>query len=116
MIRRLRLSDRARQDLKEIWLYTAKNYDDDQADAYDSLLWQALRDIEENPERPSSKRHPELGESIGSNRIALSRERSGTRIRSPRHVVSYTLRDADEVYVLRILHAAMDPTRHLTEE
>lgn len=99
--------------MEAIWLYTASTYDLDLADDYDTLLWQSLRDIRDDPDRPASQERPELGAQVRSYRIELSKERSGTGIKSPRHVVFYTLQFEDEVFVLRILHDRMKPDRHL---
>lgn len=76
---------------------------------------QALDDIRLDPIRPSSVPHPELGEGVRSYHIALSKFRSGTGIKSPRHVIVYTLRQADEVYVLRIVHDRMNLRRQRLE-
>lgn len=116
MARRLRLSNAARDDKNLIWSYTASTYDLEQADAYDKLLVQALRDVRDEPERPSSLKHPEFGPLVRSYRIALSKKRSGTRIRSPRHLIYYTLKYQGIILVLRILKDDMDPRRHLPAE
>lgn len=87
-----------------------------QADAYDTLIFQALRDIAENPEWSTSQEHPDLGTQVRSYRIALSKERSGTGIKKARHVLFYTLCYKELVYVVRILHDSMDPHKHLPHE
>lgn len=115
MPRQLRLSKSAQLDKDEIWLYTANTYNLEQADAYDKLLVQALRDIRTEPERPSSRKYPALGPEVRGYHISLSKKRSGARIRSPRHVVFYTLEFEDETIVLRILKDDMDARRHLAE-
>ena len=48
MTHRLRLSREADNDQIEIWLYTVEQFGLDQADRYEQLLGQALRDIAEN--------------------------------------------------------------------
>lgn len=112
---RLRLSKSARIDKDEIWFYTANKYNVQQADNYDKLLVQALRDIRTEPERPSSLKRPDLGSSIRTYHIALSKKRSGVRVRSPRHIVIYTLEFECVIFVLRILKDDMDVQRHLPE-
>ncbi len=77
MRRRLRLSTPARIDIDEIWLYSAKRYDADQADAYEALIWQAIRDIRDEPERPSSRERNHLGKMVRSYHIELSKGRGG---------------------------------------
>lgn len=102
-------------DREAIWLYTARRYDFEQADAYDLLLGQALQDIAENPERPTSRMHPEFGPDVRSYHISLSKKRSGTRIGKPRHVMFYTLEFEDVVFVMRIIKDDMDTRLHLDE-
>ena len=108
MGRKLRLSGLADRDIHSIWKYTLSTYDCDQAFAYSELLEQAIKDIVTDPERPSSIPRPDLGAGVRSYYIALSKYRSGTGIKAPRHVIIYTLRQADEVYVLRIVHDRMN--------
>ncbi len=99
-----------------IWQWTEEKYDVDQAVRYQMLLDQALDDVRIDPERPSSRPHPEWGAQVRSYRIALSKRRSGTGIKSPRHIVVYTLEYEDEVFVLRILHDRMEAQGYLPED
>ena len=115
MPRKLRLSPAATIDRDAIWLYTARRYNSEQADAYDLLVVQALKDIAEDPERPTCRLHPEFGPDVRSYHIALSKKRSGTRIGKPRHVVFYTLEYEEVVFVMRIIKDDMDSRRHLDE-
>lgn len=94
--------------MEDIWYWTAIRYDTDQAVKYQALLDQALDDLRLDPERASSILRPELGVGVRSYHIALSKFRSGTGIKSPRHVVVYALRREDEVLVLRIVHDRMN--------
>jgi toxin ParE1/3/4 len=45
------LSRRAREDLKEIWNYTADRWNSDQADRYIEQLHRAIELVAANPER-----------------------------------------------------------------
>lgn len=114
-MRHLRLSDTARSDLERIWWYTYERYGMEQAEAYDTLLWQALEDIEEDPGRPTSRPESGMGPGVRSYHISLSRKRSGARIGKPRHVVFYTLEFEDEIFVMRIIKDDMDAPRHFEE-
>ena len=116
MPRQLRLSPAATLDRDEIWFYTAKRYGFEQADTYDLLVGQALQDIAEDPERPTSRLHPEFGPDIRSYHIELSKKRSGARIGKPRHVVFYTFEFEGIVLVMRIIKDDMDPGRHLFDD
>lgn len=112
MNRHLRHSTHAQRDIDEIWYYTAKTYGVEKADEYIGLLCQAFSDIAENPVRPGSVARPDFGDQVRVYRIALSNDRSEIDIKSPRHVIIYTLAHANETFVLRILHDAMDfPSR-----
>lgn len=112
-MRRLRLSEPASNDIDHIWWYTYDRYGIEQADDYDTLLWQALEDIEENPDRSTSRPEPGIGPNVRSYHISLSKKRSGTHIGKPRHVVFYTLEYEDEIFVMRIIKDDMDAQRHL---
>ncbi|MBX3176296.1 MAG: type II toxin-antitoxin system RelE/ParE family toxin [Candidatus Hydrogenedentes bacterium] len=101
--------------MEDIWFWTAAKYDIDQALRYQALLDQALDDLRLEPERPSSIPRPELGTGVRSYHIELSKHRSGTGIKSPRHVIIYALRMADEVLVLRIVHDRMNLRRQRLE-
>lgn len=116
MARQLRQTGQANRDFEDILDYTAVTYDEDQARAYAMLLGQALRDIEEDPEHPSSLPRPKLGSQVRSYHIELSKKRSGSGVKSPRHVIFYTLKYPGVVKVLRILHDRADPKRHLPKE
>ena len=116
MSREIKLSDEAHVDVEGIWDYTAKKYDFGQAIEYTRLLDCALADIEEEPDRPTSRRHPEYGEFVRSYHVKSSRKRSGTQVREPRHVIYYTLKHDDVILVLRILKDDMDAPRHLVPD
>lgn len=115
MSRSLRLSGPANEDIRAIFEYTCSTYDLKQAIAYSDLIQTAIHDIVADPERPSSIPHPELGEGVRSYHTELSKYRSGTGVKSPRHVIIYTLRLAEEVYVLRIVHERMNLRRQFLE-
>jgi len=116
MPRQLRQTKPSTKDIDEIWDYTSRTHSVEQADEYLRLLDQAFRDIEREPERPSSRPRLDLGNRIRSYHIALSKERSGTGVKSPRHVVIYRVQDDDLIVVLRVLHDAMEPGYHLSDE
>lgn len=116
MKRAIRLSRQAQNDIDEIWDYTAQTYNVGQAIKYIGLVDRALDDIEDDPERPTSRSHPEFGSCVRSYHISSSKKRSGARIRTPRHVIYYTLKYDDVILVLRILKDDMDAPRHLPSE
>jgi toxin ParE1/3/4 len=115
-MRPLRLSELARDDVDDIWLYTAQTFDERQADRYILLIQQALNDIEQDPERIGSQSAPELGATVRRYHIRLSRKRSGTGLGDARHLVIYTLARESETYILRVLHEAMDLEQQVSPE
>lgn len=114
MTRRLRLSNEARRDLVHIWRYTAIRYDVVQAERYERLLKQALKDIEQDPSRPSSKARPDLGERLRSYNVSASAQRSGTAVKDAPHIIVYAvIPDSNLVVVSRVLHGSMDLSQHI---
>ena len=96
MRRTVVISDRAEQDLLEIWVYSFRQWSEQQADRYLDQLDDGMQKCGEEPEH-------------GSRRDSV---RAGYRSRLVReHVVFYTFTD-EEVLILRVLHGSMDPTRH----
>ena len=99
-MRRLVVSDRAERDLREIWLYTFQTWGEAQADRYLDELDAGLRECGAEPERGQCR----------------DDVRTGVRSRLiRRHVAFFTFVD-DEVRVLRVLHASMDPDMHLDDD
>lgn len=115
-MRRLTVSGPARSDLLNIREYTTDRYGHATAHYYNTLLSQAIQDIRENPYRLGSKHLPEIGKSIYSYHIALSRNRVERTIKKPRHLIFYFLPDEDKVIVVRVLHDSRDFTLHISEE
>ncbi len=73
-MRKLSITDPARSDLIDIRRFTLNQYGRTTADAYGTLLKQAMRDIREDPFRPGSKERPDIGENIRSYHTAQGRE------------------------------------------
>lgn len=99
MKRRLLVSKRARADLVEIWLYTAKNWGEAQADRYLDELDAGLRDCGADPE--CGRRRDEVRPGYWSLLVR-------------RHVAFYTV-TADEVLIQRVLHGSMAPDLHMND-
>lgn len=105
----------AQADIAEIRDYTLRRYGKDAAKAYSALLRQAFKDIRADPFRPGSKERAEIGAHVRSYHITLSRQRAGSKVRSPRHLILYFLPEADEIVVSRVLHDSRDLARHVPE-
>ena len=90
-------SSQAEQDLTDIWIYTAEEWNLAQADMY-------LDELVSGIERLST--HPELGH---------SREDIRTGFRSlnvSQHIVFYRITN-EEVQIIRVLHKSVDVQRYL---
>lgn len=96
-MRKLFISERAKEDLIEVWLYTAENWSDAQADRYLDHLEEGIHQCCEAPER-------------GKNREAVRPGYYSVLVR--KHVVFYTFTD-EQVVVRRVLHGTMDPALHM---
>jgi toxin ParE1/3/4 len=88
---------RARQDLKSIWRYSFEEWGEGQADKYLAELNSGIIRLRDNPR-------------LGKPRDEL---RPGYRsLRVNEHMVYYVLTPS-AVRIVRVLHAQMDPDRHL---
>lgn len=106
----------ARQDLREILRWTEVHFGKAARERYQALIKQAARDISVDPLRPGSTERPEiLDPGCRTYHLAVSRDRvSGTgRVRTPRHFLLYRIRDDGLIEIARVLHDALDFTRHV---
>ena len=90
-------SSQAEQDLTDIWIYTAEEWNLAQADLYLDELVAGIEGL---------SAHPELG---------YSRDdiRAGYRsLNVSRHIVFYTVTE-EQVLIVRVLHKSVDVQRHL---
>ena len=113
------LATAARRDIINILKRSESEFGIDAAERYESLLLQALRDIEIDPERPGSKERPELGKGAHTYHLQFSRERARIDIgvvQSPRHFLLYRRTDERTIKVARILHDSRDLQRHIPED
>lgn len=106
----------AESDIAAIRDYTVKTYGREVAKAYNALLRQAFKDIRDDPFRPGSKDRPEIGDGVRSYHISLSRDRAGSQIKTPRHLILYYQFKDDEIAVSRVLHDSRDLARHLPDQ
>lgn len=116
MFKRLRFSIAAREDLLRIQSISYNMFGVDHALKYRKLLGQAFRDIESDPNRPGSQCRPDLGEGFRSYRVDLSRPRSGSSVKSSRHVIIYVDLSEHGIGVSRVLHDSMVMSRHIPPE
>ncbi|GAA0871650.1 type II toxin-antitoxin system RelE/ParE family toxin [Gangjinia marincola] len=81
------------EDLNAIWLYTASQWSQQQADKYYTSIQDACNSIGEQPE-------------IGRNYDAIELGLFGFKI--GRHIIFYLFASTDKIEVIRILHERMD--------
>jgi toxin ParE1/3/4 len=95
-----KLSRRARKDLAEIWRYSNRRWGTEQADQYIAGLQEACGKLADNPS---------LGRPIPHVEGEIRQYRYGS------HVIVDQI-DGEQVYVVRVLHEAMDYLRQLREK
>ena len=96
MIKNLIVSARARADIKGILYYTEKNWGLVQRKKYATLLDHALAVIAHNPDAKHQRTFGEF-----------------QYIRIQKHFIFYQ-RESGHVTIVRVLHARMDFSRHLS--
>lgn len=113
--RHLNLTKAADEDLLRIRAYSNDTHGSEMAEAYNSLIRQAFKDLAYDPYRAGSKARSDLADGIRSYHIKLSRKTARSSIRSPRHLVFYFTADEDKLVISRVLHDAQDFTRTMAE-
>lgn len=105
---RIRLARRADEDFRHAVAWSATRFGLAQAQTYAALLCETLEELEAGP-------NVRLARSRSDVRADLFSLHVRRRGRSGRHVVYFRVSPHEEqptIEVLRILHDAMDPTRH----
>lgn len=92
------LTPQARDDLVDIWEYSYRQWDADQADSYLNQLKNGLETL---------ARSPEIGVDYGHIR------RGYRKFRIVKHNLFYTA-SATELLIVRVLHIAMDAENRLS--
>ena len=92
------LRPRARDDLGEIWDYTALHWSRDQADRYVRLLNEAFRN---------------LASGTVAGRSAEAVRPGYLKVAVGAHVIFFTRTDNGTVDIVRVLHQRMDIQKHL---
>lgn len=94
------LTNKAVEDLSNIWNYTFEEWSDIQADKYYQELLDSFQDITENPK-------------IGKNYTGIRSDLYGLRV--TRHIIFYRIIDKDKIEITRILHERMDLKNRIKE-
>ena len=94
------ISEKANEDLEEIWLYTYENWSQEQADRYYNLILNEIEYIAINFE--SGK--------------PIENIRKGYRCSKVKsHLIFYKKSKKNTIEIIRVLHQRMDIENHLNE-
>lgn len=94
------LTNKAVEDLTDIWKYTIDKWSEQQADRYFNILISSCQEIANNPE-------------LGKNYDGITNELYG--LKTERHIIFYRKRINKPLEITRILHERMDLKRRIEE-
>jgi len=92
------LTNKAVEDLGDIWNYTVETWSENQAEIYYSLLIDSCQELADKPNQGKSY------EVI---------ERNVLGFKTGQHIIFYRIVTEKEIEVVRILHGMMDMKNHL---
>jgi toxin ParE1/3/4 len=95
-----KLTNKAVEDLSEIWDYTFEVWSEKQADKYYDMLISICQEIAENP-------------NFGKNYEGISKQLLG--VKANRHIIFYRTLNKNYVEITRILHEKMDLKKRIVE-
>jgi toxin ParE1/3/4 len=95
-----KLTNKAVDDLTEIWNYTFNRWSENQADKYYRTLLENFNEVAYNPE-------------LGKKYSVVTENLLGYR--TGRHIIFYLKNEENEVEIIRILHEQMDLKNRLIE-
>lgn len=95
-----KLTNKAVEDLSNIWDYTFEVWSEKQADKYYDGLISNCQEIAESPD-------------LGKNYKGISKQLLG--IKANRHIIFYRTLNENYVEITRILHERMDLKKRITE-
>ena len=88
-----KITEKAKSDIEDIWLYTLQNWSIKQADRYYELIMNEILFLSENP-------------SVGSKVDHILKGYRVSRVKS--HLIFYKYIPDGFILVIRILHSSMD--------
>ncbi|GAF05292.1 type II toxin-antitoxin system RelE/ParE family toxin [Saccharicrinis fermentans] len=94
------LTNKAVQDLNNIWDYTFETWSEYQADKYYEILLSSCQDIANNPE-------------LGKNYTGITSKLYGVKVN--RHIIFYRKSLDNTIEITRILHEQMDLKNRIAE-
>ena len=95
---KLYLSNKAVEDLNDIWDYTVKTWSENQAEIYYSLLMDSCQELANKPSQGKSY------DVVEKNVLGF---------KTGEHIIFYQIISLKEIEVVRILHGMMDMKNHL---
>ncbi|MDR2206429.1 MAG: type II toxin-antitoxin system RelE/ParE family toxin [Flavobacteriaceae bacterium] len=87
------ISEKANEDIENIWLYTYENWSQEQADRYYRLIMDEIEFVAENFESGRSMEH-------------LKKGYRATKVKS--HIIFYKKSRKNITEIIRVLHQRMD--------
>jgi toxin ParE1/3/4 len=111
---RFRLAAGARRDIAAILAQTVDRFGAQQHATYAALLRSALGLVAQDPVRPGSRDRSDLIQHMRSFPVGLAAKRRS----ASSHVIFYVpdRSGGEGIFVVRVLHQAMDPRAHLPED
>ena len=94
------LTNKAVEDLANIWEYTLHNWSEKQADKYYMHLLDRCQDIADKPE-------------LGKNYNGIKNDLFG--LKTNRHIIFYRKRNDQPIEITRILHGQVNLKKRVTE-
>lgn len=95
-------TNKAVEDLSNIWNYTFETWSERQADIYYNMLIESCQKIADNPWLYGLK-YDEITEGLRG-------------YRANKHIIFYQILQDDEILTIRILHQRMDLKRRMNED
>jgi toxin ParE1/3/4 len=92
------ISNKAVEDLNDIWDYTVKTWSENQAEIYYSLLMDSCQELANKPSQGTSY------DVVEKNVLGF---------KTGEHIIFYQIVSLKEIEVVRILHVMMDMKNHL---
>jgi toxin ParE1/3/4 len=92
------ISNKAVEDLNDIWDYTVKTWSENQAEIYYSLLMDSCQELANKPSQGKSY------DVVEKNVLGF---------KTGEHIIFYQIVSLNEIEVVRILHGMMDMKNHI---
>jgi len=112
------IAPKARGDIANILAWTERSFGERIAKRYEALIAAAIERIAEIPDGLGSQRRPEIAENCRTYHLYFSRasaKRAAERIKRPRHVLVYRVRNDNTVEIGRVLHDSTDLDSNLPD-